>query len=305
MRSKIGLENVARNISKNIAESLDRTGIMYRIFHRVKSQGSIDKKVHTKNYIEDNKRVTDLIGIRVTLYFHDDVILVQKKLMQESNYDHLSKDDVKIDEFKPVRCNLTFNFLDDHLREVQKIIDKDLNIVDTKYEVQLRTVLSEGWHEVEHDLRYKCKSDWDSHNDLNRSMNGILATLETSEFSMLQLFNELSHRHYKDKNLEAMIKSQFRIRFVDQEINKELIIFLNQHPELIRKIHKVSRKDVLQKLIQSRFSLPLTINNFIYLLNYLFFNKSEIFEIAGDFIMEDINLAFLMEESTDAFLLNS
>ncbi|MBK7959276.1 MAG: hypothetical protein IPK03_14995 [Bacteroidetes bacterium] len=29
------------------------------------------------------------------------------------------------------------------------------SLVDSTFEVQLRTILSEGWHEIDHDLRYK------------------------------------------------------------------------------------------------------------------------------------------------------
>ncbi|RZJ87462.1 MAG: hypothetical protein EOO20_16015, partial [Chryseobacterium sp.] len=267
MKSELGLETIARNLSKAIASNLDRTGIMYRIFYRVKTQHSINKKVLVKNYIEEGKKLTDLIGIRLTMYFSDDVYLVQQKLMKEPGYDHISKDEVEIDEFRPVRCNLTFKFDEEHQKEVQKIIDKDQNIVDSKYEVQLRTVLSEGWHEVEHDLRYKCKEDWDSHNDLNRNMNGILASLETSEFSMLQVFNELAYRHYKDKNVEAMIKTQYRIRFSDVTIEPELSVYLKDNPEIVKKLHKITRLEVLKKLMHSKYSLPVTINHFIYVLN--------------------------------------
>lgn len=234
-----------------------------------------------------------MIGIRLTLYFPDDVSIVQQKLMEESGFDHISKDDMKIDEFRPVRCNLTFRFENQDLKEVEKIIDQDKNVIDAKYEIQLRTVLSEGWHEVEHDLRYKCKSEWDDHSDLNRNMNGILASLETSEFSMLQLFNELAHRHYKEKNIEAMIKSQFRIRFSDVELDNDLAAHFKSNESLVKDIHRIPRQKVLEKLINSRFPLPLTLNHFIYLLNYLYLKDEKIFQIAGEFVTEEIESSFV------------
>ena len=46
-----------------------------------------------------------------------------------------------------------------HTEELQKelsnvdINEFDAALIDNTYEIQLRTVLSEGWHEVEHDLR--------------------------------------------------------------------------------------------------------------------------------------------------------
>ena len=191
---------------------------------------------------------------------------------------------------------MVFDFIDENKSEVLKIIDKDIDIIDTTYEIQLRTVLSEGWHEVEHDLRYKCKSDWDNHDDLNRNLNGILATLETSEFSMLQLFSELAHRHYKAKNIEAMIKSQFRIRFTETELDENLSEYMQKNPYLIKEIHRISRTKLLNELFKSRFSLPLTMNHFIYVLNYLFLGDEAITKIAGEFIQEELETSFAIQE---------
>jgi ppGpp synthetase/RelA/SpoT-type nucleotidyltranferase len=35
------------------------------------------------------------------------------------------------------------------------------DLVDNTFEIQFRTTLSEGWHEVDHLMRYKCKPDWE------------------------------------------------------------------------------------------------------------------------------------------------
>lgn len=52
--------------------------------------------------------------------------------------------------------------------------DSDYALTDATYEIQFRTTLSEGWHEIDHALRYKCKTDWDKHEDEERAFNGIL-----------------------------------------------------------------------------------------------------------------------------------
>ena len=75
------------------------------------------------------------------------------------------------------------------------------DLIDNTYEVQIRTILSEGWHEVEHDLRYKCKEEWNEFKEESRLLNGIYATLESSEWSMLTLFDRLSYSQYKNKVL--------------------------------------------------------------------------------------------------------
>lgn len=292
MKSELGLESIARNLTKNITAELDKVGVLYRIFFRVKSQESIERKIVYKEYKKQNKKITDIIGIRITLYFQDDVSIVYNHLKTKKNFDHESTDVSGIEDFKPIRRNLTYNFEEENASEAVLIYDLDSDVIDTKYEIQLRTVLSEGWHEVEHDLRYKCIDDWKQHDDLNRNLNGILATLETSEFSMLQLFSNLSHRHYLNGNLEALIKTQFRIRLSGDKIGIELLDYVSKNRQVIKAIHRINRGDLLSKLINSKYSLPLTIDNFIYLCNYIYIKDENIFSIAGSFINEELDIAF-------------
>ncbi|WP_202796549.1 hypothetical protein, partial [Thermophagus xiamenensis] len=64
-------------------------------------------------------------------------------------------------------------------------------MIDNTFEVQLRTILSEGWHEVDHSLRYKCKDDWKDYPDQERLLNGIYAALETNDSTLKSLFREI------------------------------------------------------------------------------------------------------------------
>ncbi|MCT4582773.1 MAG: hypothetical protein N4A35_15270 [Flavobacteriales bacterium] len=292
MKSELGLDSIARHISDSISNELDRAGIMYRLFYRVKTQLSINKKIEAKNYKEEGKKVTDLVGIRITLYFQDDVDVVYEYLKSKPNFNHESTDNQEVYEFQPTRCNLTFDFEENDKSEVLTIIDTDSDVIDTMYEIQLRTVLSEGWHEVEHDLRYKCKQDWEGHNDLNRNLNGIYATLETSEFSMLQLFNELSHRHYKECNVEGLLKTQFRVRLGGDKLPKPLEEYLNGNQDVLKKFHRINRKELMKTLLNSKYSLPLTEENLIHVCNHLFVEDEGVSNLAEDFIKEEIELAF-------------
>ncbi|MCO4883527.1 hypothetical protein, partial [Paraburkholderia caribensis] len=91
--------------------------------------------------------------------------------------------------FSVVRYNLIFRVSEDEEHSYGRLFNGQP--IDTTFEVQIRTMLSEGWHEVEHDLRYKCKSHWDQQQDLSRTLNGVIATLETAEWSMTRVFDEL------------------------------------------------------------------------------------------------------------------
>ena len=292
MKSELGLDSIARHISDSISSDLNRAGIMYRLFYRVKSGKSIEQKIIAKDYKKLGNKITDLIGIRITLYFQDDVNIVYNYLKNKSNFDHHSTDNPSINLFQPIRCNLTFNFLEADKLEVQTIIDDEADLIDTKYEIQLRTVLSEGWHEVEHDLRYKCKEDWAGHEDLERNLNGIYATLETSEFSMLELFNNLSHRHYKKNNIEGLIKTQFRIRLSEGELSDSIETYINQNKEVIKKFHRINRSNLIQIILKSKYTMPLTKDNFILICNHLFIKDKELAKLGNKFIRDEIKLAF-------------
>lgn len=288
MKDTLGLETITNKLEKSIRSELDKCGILYRIFSRVKSKESLENKITNKDYRKFSKKITDIIGIRITLYFQDDVDIVYKIFKRKLNFDHESIDSHSIDEFKPIRCNLTFNLQDDHLKEANTIIAEDKDVIDTKYEIQIRTVLSEGWHEVEHDLRYKCKEDWKGHDDLNRNLNGIFATLETSEFSMLQIFENLSYRHYKENKIEPLLKTKYRIRLKNEILDKEMKELLSSDKELLKKILRVDRKKFMSKLLDSKITIPLTLVNLVLLINYFEIKDTRLRDFESDFVKSEL-----------------
>ncbi len=286
MKDTQGLEIIAKKIVDSIKDDLNKCGLMYRIFYRVKSYESIEAKINKKKYRDKSKKLTDIIGIRITLYFQDDVEIVYKILKEKTNFDHESTDQNSINTFEPIRCNLTFNLSEEYSREAKIIIDDYSDVIDTKYEVQIRTVLSEGWHEVEHDLRYKCPDEWEGHDDLNRNLNGIFATLETSEFAILQIFNNLAYRNYKENKIEPLLKTKYRIRLKEDKLDKELADFLirEENKDLIKKIFRADRKKFIFSLINSKVSLPITITYLVLLINHFQINDDRIREFESDFI---------------------
>ena len=53
----------------------------------------------------------------------------------------------------------------------------------------------EGWHEIEHDMRYKTNfaddAFWKGNPDLSRILNCIVANLELCDWSMIHLFDQI------------------------------------------------------------------------------------------------------------------
>ena len=56
---------------------------------------------------------------------------------------------------------------------------------------RLRPMFFEGWHEIEHDMRYKGEELWKNYKGFSRYFNSILATLELCDKSMVTLFEDL------------------------------------------------------------------------------------------------------------------
>ena len=205
-------ESIFKVISEHIAEKLSSVGVFNRVFSRIKSVSSIERKItlRREDYIQKGKKMQDVFGIRITVYFLDDEKIAEKlikSIFQEVPDAH-SIDSVGKDRFGPMRHNLVFK-IDSDISATSNLFDQEF--IDSTFEVQFRTVFSEGWHEVEHDLRYKCKSDWDFENDLNRQLNGQLAGLETSEWAMLKIFDELAYKKYKSKEWNSFFRNIFSI----------------------------------------------------------------------------------------------
>ncbi|WP_231906568.1 hypothetical protein [Pseudomonas sp. StFLB209] len=197
----------------------------------------------------------------------DDVIAAQEIL--EKTFEHLSEfsqiDKLENESFKAIRRNLIFK-LPDYFNEKALVGEEHHNIIDHTFEVQIRTILSEGWHEVDHDLRYKCEEDWIGLDSENRALNGVYATLETSEWTLLKLFENLSYTHYKSGNIKAMLQNKFRLRMKHSSKDSEIIAILNKRPDLVKSIFRYDRSRFFS-CIGARPAVPITLANIIYTVN--------------------------------------
>lgn len=289
-------EKVLTEIVKKLEETLSRCGLMYHIFYRTKSELSVSNKLKIKEaeYRERGKKMQDLLALRITLYFTDDVEMVHNHLKKQDNFVDESVDEAEVDRFCPKRLNL--------IMRVPITMQKDMNVaikesgypdlVDNTYEIQIRTILSEGWHEVEHDLRYKCKDDWKESPEDSRLLNGIYATLESSEWSMLTLFDRLSYKQYKKGSWDSMLRNKMRVRFADKGLSYEVGDFLTKNSELAKKIFRARRSKVLERIMNSSFSYPLTFDTVLHLINHIVVRDEELAKLEEDVLKADMDIMF-------------
>ena len=139
-------------------------------------------------------------------------------------------------------------------------------MIDSTYEIQIRTIFSEGWHEVEHDMRYKCKEDWVGCEDYSRALNGLIATLETAEWNMKALFNEMAMRNMHQHNYRAMLRNKMRLRIKGENFSSSVANYLNRHESLAESILQVDRMIVVFMLLKHKEPLEITFDNLLFLL---------------------------------------
>lgn len=288
-----GFQLIEKQIHQKIVDELNKVGLLYRIFVRTKSEKSISEKIERKiqegnPYEEKGKKIQDVIGVRIVTYFKDDISVVKEILNCKFNFIDQEIDELELTVFKPKRTNIICQFDENQiqiLKEVNSATEKsNFNLIDNTFELQLRTMLSEGWHEIDHSLRYKCKNDWKEHKESERLLNGIYASLETNDIALKNLFNELSYRHFKNKNWEALLRNKFRLQFQLSNLKSDLIDILDSDSSIGKQILKIDRTAFLLKISELDLSLPVNFNNLLYLLNTIEIKNEKLLEKTPDLI---------------------
>lgn len=224
----------------------------------------------------------DLIGVRIVLYFQEDVDICVNILNDIFEMVDCERDTLDTETFKPVRINYVYK------------IPKELNdikyeyIVDNTFEIQIRTVLSEGWHEVEHDIKYKNKKDWETETEMARDFNAVLAVLEMCDNNILGICDNLAYNKYKIKDIEPMIRCRFRLKFEEADIsNKLLEVIKNIYDSIAKGIFRFSKERLVQLFIKT--GIEVTIQNTILLINIDKIHDEEIMSLADSNLVKTYN----------------
>ncbi|GAB6392664.1 MAG: ppGpp synthetase [Treponematales bacterium] len=278
---------MVNELQKSLCCYLDKCGLFYRVFSRAKSDISIKTKISIKNY-SNGKKMQDLIGLRVVLYFKDDVDICRKIIENSFSVNNISEDQHDTTTFSPTRLNIVCNMPTDISQQIPEKYWDD-NPIDRTFEIQVRTIFSEGWHEVEHDLRYKCEYDWDACPDMSRTLNGIFATLETCDWSILQIFDKLAYQMYKNQNWTAMIRNKFRLRFMKNTMSENIRSLLdNEKNNISKTIVRIERTQLMLFLSDpNTIVIPVTMDNIIYIINALFIHDSSLNALTPAKILEE------------------
>jgi len=120
---------------------------------------------------------------------------------------------------------------------------------------------------VEHDLRYKCKDDWEGCSSYSRALNGIIASLETAEWSMSSIFREMAEQNLNEQNYRAMLRNKLRIRMMDEDFSTPVADYLQAHPQVAEAVYGIDRMVFLLTLLNHKRHFPMTYDNVLFLIN--------------------------------------
>lgn len=216
------LADAIKPLLKNI---LKNNNILYEdIKPRVKKKDSLEEKIIRKakqevspKFYQKLDEIHDILGLRIVLYYEDDIDKVAQLIQSEF------KEDTDNSVDKRNHTHDCFGYLS--LHQVVELSDERLQYIEykkfksIKFEIQTRTVLQDAWAEIEHKLGYKSKNTLTY--DQKRMLSQFAASLEVIDkgFIKLKTNNEqiISHNH-----LFEIIRSNNIIFHIDHLVKGRL-----------------------------------------------------------------------------------
>jgi len=168
-----------------------------RVKARVKSFKSYYRKYlrQLKDDVSEPPHITDVIGIRITSLFLEDLGLVENLIKKHFQVVEVEKKGMKhtFREFGYDSTHLLIIIPDD-ITKVKGISN------DVTAEIQIRTILQDAWAEVEHELIYKAEfTPFDA--PLKRKLAAVNASLSLADI----IFQEI-RQHQRKLNHELKIR---------------------------------------------------------------------------------------------------
>ena len=113
------LTELCEHLKDAVKEILHSGGLYFRIFSRVKSADSIARKIQKGQYgTEENpKKIQDLVGLRIVLYYYDDLSICREILENTFQLiDGWSRSKYSSNEFKATKINGVFRFPEEYFK---------------------------------------------------------------------------------------------------------------------------------------------------------------------------------------------
>lgn len=187
---RLRYDELGRRIKGLLEQLLLENGIRYQTVEaRPKSVGSLAGKLLRKGYggPDPLAEVADLCGVRIILYFKDDVERVCELIEREFQVDQ-ARSSNKADELGPDR----FGYVSMHkvvsLSEPRASTHGLSHLRNLFAEIQVRTVMQHAWAAISHALQYKREAEVPI--SLRRALCRLSALIEQADIEFAHLREE-------------------------------------------------------------------------------------------------------------------
>ena len=171
------------NIKEALEEYLKEKNISFvTIESRIKDFESFYEKISRKKYENPFEENEDFCGIRIILYFQDDIEKVNKII--EENF-IIEESENKSNKLEDNEFGYRSNHLIIKVKDSWCVTPNYKGLASIKIELQIRTVLMHTWAAIEHKLGYK--SNQELPKNLKRKLYLMSAQLENADMQFQEI----------------------------------------------------------------------------------------------------------------------
>lgn len=279
---------------------------------RSKDLESLETKIVKKNYkYKSLSEITDLSGIRVITYYHDDVYRVEE--MIRNNF--IVDPENSIDKAKSMEYD-RFGYLSLHY--VVQLGEKFYNRKEyreyrgIKFEIQIRTIFQDAWAEIEHDLGYKNEKGIPDR--VRRDFSRLAGLLELADKEFQSIRDSINN--YEDEMIEKVkilreiIKLDYTTikKYVTyNETYRSMINFIGKEIEIkkAKNIGEMSKYLISAGIVTLNEVEYLINENQRFILNMIKYERVEIYNYVGetDILLYICYAKLLKEENSEKKLI--
>ena len=98
--------------------------------------------------------------------------------------------------------------------------------------------------------------------------------------NQFNLFDKLAYSHYSNGNWEGLLRTKFRIKFINKPLADEIIIILNKNKNLAKELFRLNRLEVLMKWHRLGISIPISFANLLFFINHFSHKQADCYNAA-------------------------
>lgn len=226
------VSNKTESLMENLIE--DKNIKLHLTESRAKTPESLKKKLKRpdKSYGSSIEDIPDLAGVRVVLYYNDDVNSVKNIIEEEFKIEE-HKDSHNTESYPPYK----FGYLSDHyvvqLESPRIDLEEWEEAKGIQIEIQVLTVLQHTWAAVSHALQYKREGEVPK--SLRRQLNRLAGLFELADEEFVEI------KKATKKAIEESKKPYDEETNVDSRVIEKYVRNSNKFEELLDEVRSTNK----------------------------------------------------------------